>query len=169
MTQFYAQPYDMSATGFYFDDREIYKAKINSIRNSYGDPVEEFEIMVTDGELIDIQVCKALGLYQSNIGAIMEKLEEWSDSEKARIIIAVGECGYDFDIEHDDPETYFDITVYGAESFKDLAYEFVEEGLFGDIPEHLEHYIDYDAIARDLRMDYCETNVDGATIIYRCH
>ena len=169
MTQFYAQPYDTSATGFYFEDVETYKAKINSIRNSYGEPVEEFEIQFIDGELIDVQVCKALGLYQSNIIGIMEKLEEWSDSEKAHIIIAVGECGYDFDIQHSEPETYFDITIYEAESMKDLAYEFVEEGLFGEVPEHLEHYIDYDAIARDLSMDYNETAIDGCNIIYRCH
>lgn len=34
--------------------------------------------------------------------------------------------------------------------------EFVDEGLYGEIPKSLEFYIDYKAIARDLKMDYTE-------------
>ena len=43
---------------------------------------------------------------------------------------------------------------------------FVDDGLFGDIPEHLATYIDYDAIARDLAMDYAETRIAGEQLIY---
>ncbi|MEP3346296.1 MAG: antirestriction protein ArdA, partial [Litoreibacter sp.] len=57
--------------------------------------------------------------------------------------------------------------IYHARSMKDLAEEFVAEGLFGDIPDHLAHYIDYDAIARDLAVDYSEVNVAGDFLIYR--
>lgn len=35
-------------------------------------------------------------------------------------------------------------------SYADLASHMVEEGLFGEIPEHLSRYIDIDAIGRDL-------------------
>ncbi len=49
-----------------------------------------------------------------------------------------------------------------------LAEQFVEEGLFGDIPKRLQFYIDYDAIARDLAVDYSETVIAGSRIIYRC-
>lgn len=42
----------------------------------------------------------------------------------------------------------------GLHSYKELAEMFVDEGLFGDIPEHLERYIDYDAMANDLKFDY---------------
>jgi len=34
--------------------------------------------------------------------------------------------------------------------------QFVEEGLFGETPESLENYIDYEKIARDLEVDYDE-------------
>ncbi len=44
---------------------------------------------------------------------------------------------------------------------KELAEQFVEDGLFGDIPQNLQYYIDYDAIARDLEFDYTETEVIG--------
>ena len=43
-----------------------------------------------------------------------------------------------------------------TDTFELLAMEFVEEGLFGEIPKALEFYIDYERIARDLRIDYCE-------------
>ncbi|MDQ0421950.1 antirestriction protein [Peteryoungia aggregata LMG 23059] len=52
---------------------------------------------------------------------------------------------------------------------KALAERFVDDGLFGEIPDHLAHYIDYDAIARDLSMDYTETEIAGERLIYRCH
>ncbi|MBL1436416.1 MAG: antirestriction protein ArdA, partial [Rhodobacteraceae bacterium] len=39
---------------------------------------------------------------------------------------------------------------------------------FGDIPERLQFYIDYDAIARDLEVDYSEAVVANSRVIYRC-
>ncbi|MDE7425351.1 MAG: antirestriction protein ArdA [Lachnospiraceae bacterium] len=39
-------------------------------------------------------------------------------------------------------------------SYRDLAEMFVNEGWFSDIPEHLEKYIDIDAIANDLMYEY---------------
>lgn len=44
---------------------------------------------------------------------------------------------------------------------KEVAERFVDEGLFGEIPDHLVHYIDYDAIARDLSIEYTETEIAG--------
>ena len=40
--------------------------------------------------------------------------------------------------------------------------------LYGDIPESLQYYIYYDAIARDLSMEYAETKIADQTYIYRC-
>ena len=51
---------------------------------------------------------------------------------------------------------------------RDLAESFVDEGLYGTIPDHLAHYIDYDAIARDLSMDFTETEIAGVRLIYAC-
>jgi len=55
-----------------------------------------------------------------------------------------------------------------VDSMRELAEQFVEEGLYGDIPDSLQFYIDYDAIARDLAVDYSETVIAGSCIIYRC-
>ena len=40
-----------------------------------------------------------------------------------------------------------------CESLEDLARELVSEGCFGNIPDSITNYIDYDAIARDLDFD----------------
>ncbi|MEL6479336.1 MAG: hypothetical protein AAFR17_18565 [Pseudomonadota bacterium] len=53
------------------------------------------------------------------------------------------------------------------ESLRELAEHFVDEELFGEIPEHLASYLDLDAIARDLGVDYAETEITGTRLIYR--
>ena len=44
MIQFYAQPYDISATGFYFSDMKEYDQKYVICKNDFDGQVEEFEI-----------------------------------------------------------------------------------------------------------------------------
>src|ERR1039458_3402980 len=62
----------------------------------------------------------------------------------------------------------FDRIPHELDSLRELAEQFVEEGLFGKIPERLQNYLDCDAMARDLGMDYSETTIDGKRLIYRC-
>lgn len=167
MATFYAQPYDIDACGFYFEDAETYRSKINSVVSRYGDPVEEFEIQFIDGETIDCELCKALCPHQGSVVAIMEAMEKWEDHQKTAVVIAVGECSYSFDVEQDAPES-LDVTIYHVGSLKELAEQFVDEGLFGEIPERLRFYLDYDAIAHDLGFDYVETFIGGEHLVYRC-
>ena len=57
-------------------------------------------------------------------------------------------------------DNYEDVTFYEGCSLKDVAEQFVDDGLFGDIPKSLVNYIDYEAIARDMQHDgYDETPV----------
>jgi antirestriction protein len=162
----HAQPYDISAHGFFFNSLEVYEAKSSILTNNYGQPVEEFEIQFIDGDEIDCDLFKALDIHQGNFDAYLKACEEWDKHQKINAIIAVGEGGYKFDIHNDSPDD-FDITLYEEESLLKLAYAFVEEGLFGKIPENLQSYIDYEAIARDLSMDYSETTIAGTKYIYR--
>ncbi|MFC3051809.1 antirestriction protein ArdA [Kordiimonas pumila] len=164
---FHATPFDISAAGFYFSSADEYRKKSANHLNEYYEIVEEFEIQPIDGETLDLELFKALSINQSNICTFIEKCEEWEDHEKYNIIIAAGECGYDFDIDTDSPYD-FDIDIYDVDNLKDLAYQFVDEGLFGDIPMNIACYLDYDAIARDLGVDYTETVINGQSIVYRC-
>ena len=167
MTQLFAQPYDISATGFYFETAEQYTAKAAKARNDYGQPVEEFEIQFIDGELLDAEFAKAFEVNQANLERFFELLDEWEEHEKIRFIIAVGECGYSFDIDNDDIDQ-LDVDIYEEDNMKDLAIRFVDDGLFGEVPEAFQFYIDYDAIARDLAVDYSESTIAGNSFIYRC-
>ena len=54
------------------------------------------------------------------------------------------------------------------DSLRELAEHFVDDGLFGEIPERLQFYLDFDAIARDLGLDYAETEIAGIRLVYRC-
>lgn len=167
MTLFYAQPYDISAIGFYFASMEEYDTKTAACRNNFGGQVEEFEIQFIEGEDVDAALFRALGVHQGNVQHFIERIEEWDDREKQCLIIAVGECGYPFNLESDSPDD-FDIDLYFEDSMHDLAVLFVDDGLFGDIPDNIRCYLDYDAIARDLSADYSETHIAGVNIIYRC-
>ena len=163
----YAQPYDLAATGFYFEDFETFDTKSGNLRNQYGEVVEEFEIQFIDGEGIDCALAQAFGLHQSSLSHFFNAVENWSDDEKLYFIIAVGECGYSFDPETVEPYD-FDVDLYQVDNLVELAEQFVEEGLYGEIPESLRFYIDYVGIGRDLSADYGETVIVGINYVYRC-
>lgn len=166
MPQLHAQPYDITANGFYFESLEEYADKASNNRNDYGDPVEEYEIQFIDGDHIDCDLAKAWRINQANIGPYFEACESWGDHDKTVFIIAVGEAGYSFDPDSVSPSG-FGVEIYHVGSLKELAEQFVDEGLFGDIPDHLANYIDLHAIAHDLAHDYTETEIAGERLIYR--
>ena len=167
MTKFHAQPYDISAAGFYFESTEDFNAKVSKAVNDYGDPVEEFEIQFVDGNDIDCALAEAWGVNQANIGVFFDVVDDWNDEQKMHYIIAVGECGYSHEQVAGNPQCV-DIQLYQVESLKELAEQFVDEGLFGEIPERLQFYIDYDLIARDLAVDYSEITIAEERFAYAC-
>ena len=63
------------------------------MRNAYGDRVEEFEIQFIDGEDIDCDLARAIGVNQANLKQYFEAVEDWDDDDKTRVILPVGECG----------------------------------------------------------------------------
>jgi antirestriction protein len=163
----FAQPYDITATGFYFETVEQYEERTAKARNDFGQPVEEFEIQFIDGEALDCALAVAWGVNQADFPAYLEAVEEWEDERKRRYIIAVGECGYDHADVADDPD-HNSVDIYYLDNLRDLAESFVDDGLFGDIPVSLQAYIDYDAIARDLSADFSEMEIAGERIVYAC-
>ena len=150
---FYAQPYDISAEGFYFREFDEYSNQAATAKNQYGDKVEEFEIQFIDGNQLDCELAKAWGVNQANIERFIEVSEEWDDEEKIRFILAVGEGSLSFDPDTVDPWN-LDIDVYRMDSLEELAVEVVEGWCFGDTSDRLKPYIDYKAIADDLSIDF---------------
>jgi hypothetical protein len=58
-------------------------------------------------------------------------------------------------------ENYEDVDFYEGMNLKRLAEHFVEEGLFGEIPDSIVGYLDYAAIGRDLGFDGFTETPDG--------
>lgn len=166
MTQLYAQPYDLAANGFYFESLEAFQTKAKANRNEYVQPVEEYELQFIEGDAIDCDLATAWGINQANVGQYLNAVDSWDDVDKRVFIIAVGECGCSFDADTV-AASDFEVDIYHLDSMKELAEQFVDEGLFGNIPSSLASYIDLDAIARDLAMDYTATRIAGEWLIYR--
>jgi len=166
-TVLYARPYDISAKGFYFESAEQYENHAAKAVNDFGQKVEEFEVQFIDGDDIDNDLASVWELNQANFAAYYEAVQDWDIERKRHYIIAVGECGYHhFDVV-DDPESV-EIDLYEVNSLRELAEQFVDDGLYGEIPDHLQFYIDYDAIARDLAIDFSAIEIAGERIAYAC-
>ena len=62
---------------------------------------------------------------------------------------------------------WYPVTLIADSHFTDYAREMLHD--CGDIPRDIPHYIeiDWDATARNVRMDYAATDIDGVTYWYR--
>jgi hypothetical protein len=162
MPSLHAQPYDTSASGFYFDSAEEFAAKYDARL-----PVEEYELQFIDGTDLDCGLAVALGLTQANVEAYFTACEDWTDEQKVNVILYHRDQGVTVDADEDPGD--IDGSVYqfdGHADWSDLASRFCDEGLFGDIPKHLENYIDHEAMGRDLSHDYGQAFLNGDTYFY---
>ena len=124
-------------------------------RNICGDTHFHEEYFITDYEceyMEDINEYSNL----TELNEIAEKMETLNSSDIKKFKALIQE-GYDFEYSFNN---YEDMEMYEEINMNELAEQFVEDGLFGDIPKALINYIDYDAIARDLSMDYTEIDND---------
>ena len=117
------------------------------------------EVFITDYEA-DISISEYDNIYRLN--ELAEYLEGMNDDDLLKFKLLSYEGYNEREVLTNGLSTYdVDIYDYSADtSFTDvyelLASELVSEGLFGSIPSHLENYIDYSAIGRDLSYDYTE-------------
>lgn len=164
--QLFAQPYNREAHGFFFTDYEDYLTKQAACKDGFGNPIEEFEITYLGNNDLTHALFEALQISQATLKAFIEIAIDYDDHEKLQVIIAVGELGFAFDMNKDNPND-LDVDIYRDITMVELAEQFVNEGLFGEIPEAISYYIDFDKIARDMEHDYAATEVAGEQIIYR--
>ena len=163
----YAQPYQIGVEGFFFRSIDEWEQKYPTIKDQDSNQVEEFEIQFIEGNDLDCELAKTWGLTQANFKRFFEVAEEWDHYAKISFIIAVGEVGYNFD-----PETLtssdYDVDIYFVDSIKELAEQFIEEGVLGEIPKVLECYIDIGKFAYDLSFEYTEIEIANTKLVYRC-
>ena len=106
------------------------------------------EWFITDYECDYLQIGEYDNIEELN--EIAETVEGLADYEQ-EIVKALLDEGYDLE---EAINTVDDCIVYAdCENMADVAYQMYEEGLLGDIPEHLVNYIDWEAYGRDLSFD----------------
>jgi hypothetical protein len=145
-SSYFAQPYSISATGFYFTDLEDYRAKAATAKDDYGMPVEEFEIQYIDGD--DAALFRAVGVSQASLADWFELLDELDGNEDGKII-ACYLAGQGYGMEElssgwDDYSLYRGTAAEYAEEFVSDCYQ---------IPGNLAFYIDYEWLGRDMVLE----------------
>ena len=117
------------------------------------------EVFITDYEA-EIAIDEYDDIYRLN--ELAEAMEAFSDEDLLKFKLLCHE-GYNEREVIDTGLDSYEVEIYDFrdnKSFTDtyelLAEEFIDQGLYGEVPKALEYYIDYSAIARDLRMDYAE-------------
>ena len=159
----YANPYDISAKGFYFSDFDEYEKKEKKSR------AEEFEIELIDGDDDEQMLFDAMSVNQVNLEEYFELADELDEDEIFALKILIDDLGYDFDDAMDKKE---ELVVYGEfDSDEDFAMEYVEGiGSIADaLGDNAESYFDFDAFGRDLRIEgYCDDEDDEGEEVDNC-
>lgn len=159
---YFAQPYNLDAHGFYFRTFEDYERKAESLRDRYGNPVEEFEIQFIDGD--DGALFDACGINQSNLSTWFDDIEGRDEHEKVALYFLTGVLGYALDAALDKMD---DVMLFHGDA-QEAAEELFDDCYAREIPDHLRCYFDIEKFARDLEIggDFAEFDYDGAT--YTC-
>lgn len=154
-SQYHATPYDISATGFYFETLEEYRTKAAGHKNAYGQIVEEFEIQFIDGN--NYHLFSALGINQATLAIWFEQFEDL-DAEQA--VAAIYLAGYVGVPTHEIIDQIDDVCLFEG-TLLEYAEDYVEStGLLNEVPESLRYYFDIEAFARDLRIGGDVTEFD---------
>ncbi|MEW8119804.1 MAG: antirestriction protein ArdA [Candidatus Thiodiazotropha sp.] len=140
MTTFYAQPYSIDHTGFYFEDIAEYDAGMEKL-NAKG--CEEVEIQFIDGDEHLSRLARSVGIDQATITEWFDELDNLDNMETDQLCFLL-DRGFSLD---EAVTRYEEVCIFHG-PVEDYARELIEETT--DIPENLRHYIDYEAIARDM-------------------
>jgi hypothetical protein len=166
--QFFANPYNTGATGFYFETQDEYQEKSSVLVDSCGYPVEEFMIDVIDGEQAEVQLANAIGVNQCNIAAVIEYLDEGKEHEWPAMFFLMNDLNMTFE---EAKEKVDDVSISEC-SLLDAATELFDECYLCEIPKEsrdfIGRYIDYEAFSSDCQMggDMVEFEFAGTT--YTC-
>lgn len=154
----HAQPYDVSARGWYFTSAEDWNKKFKSHL-----PVEEYEIEFIDGSDAAMELFRAMEVNQANVEEYFEKLpdvEALHREERAALHYALDHLRIGFDKAMRLVED--DIRVMEGTA-KDYVEEMFESGgLVSSLSrETIERYFDYESFGRDLGFNLDTSDPDN--------
>ncbi|PHR93140.1 MAG: hypothetical protein COA69_04100 [Robiginitomaculum sp.] len=163
MTNIYhATPYDISASGFYFNTLAEYQERSIKHRNEYGDPVEEYEIQFIDGD--NYRLFGALGVNQANLDKWFSDFEKLETDETIKAIYLSEDLSYAMDGILDCLD---DVSLFEGTALEYTESYIEDTGLLEQIPENLRFYFDTEKFARDMVLggDISSIEIDGTNYI----
>ena len=164
MTTLHAQPYSLDAQGFYFTDIAEYEVKFEANRDSFGSPVEEYEIQFIDGDRSEL--FSALKIDQSSLELWFDEVEDLDEREQAALAYLTGCLGMDVNEALVQVE---DVSLFTGTT-KDYAEDYFDD-MYPDLPESLRNYIDMESFAHDLELngDIYELRFGGIDYVVTNH
>ena len=159
MATFYAQPYSIDHTGFYFEDMTEFETGMDKL-NALG--CEEVEIQFIDGDDHQADLAKAAEINQATVNVWFETLENLDEQDTVQLCYLL-ERGFDLD---EALRRYKEVCIFHGKA-ADYAQELMEDII--DIPENLRFYIDYEAIARDMGYNGEIEELDREVIVTNAH
>jgi hypothetical protein len=157
-TTLYANPYDISYSGFYFGSIDEFNKQLSQA--SY----EEVEIDYIEGD--NPGLFQATKIHQGNVNLWFEELDQYSDDGHEASAI-----GYLLEMMHlDEAIKRRDEVVLHRGSLSDYALELVEDVYSLDqLPDLIRNHIDYDSIGRDLELNSEVTELSRNVWVVNCH
>ena len=155
MPTLHAQPYDTSATGFYFTSEEDFQEKFDARL-----PVEEYEIQFIDGTDQELTLYRIVDPCQSTLAKYFDLIDQdISDDHMIALSYLVDSCGYDL---KDGLNKMEDVQIFEG-SAEDYARDFVDECY--DLPEIAQSYFNYEQFANDLMAEGSITEVETGVYV----
>tara|TARA_B110000971_G_C19887030_1_gene443486 strand:+ start:83 stop:580 length:498 start_codon:yes stop_codon:yes gene_type:complete len=156
-TILYANPYDITCTGFYFGSINEFNKQLSQAS------FEEVEIDFIEGN--NPGLFQATKIHQSNVDLWFDELDQYSDDGHEASAI-----GYLLDIMHlDEAIKRRDEVILHRGSLADYAFELVEDICSLDqLPDLIRNHIDYDSIARDLELNSEVTELSRNVWVVNC-
>jgi len=155
----HAQPYDISANGWYFKSASDWVKKFQSHL-----PVEEYEIQFIDGPDAARALFDAMGVNQVSVEEYFERLSEiksMREDELAALHYALHGLGLDFGEALRLVEDEIRVTEGHAKEYVEEMID--DQGGVGALGrETIERYFDYEAFGRDLGFDLDSDDPDDA-------
>ena len=158
MTTLYANPYDITYTGFYFDSTDQFNQELSQAH------YEEVEIDYIAGD--NPKLFQAADIHQGNVDLWFDELDQYSDDGHEAISISYLLDFYDIE---EAIKRHDEVIIYRG-SIADYAAELVEDVYpLDELPDIIKHHIDYDSIARDLELNSEVAEVGHNVWVVNCH
>lgn len=162
MNTFFAQPYNLDAVGFYFENIESYAEQSQKLLDAFGTPVEEFEIQFIDGD--DCQLFSACGVNQANLELWFETIVDLPDHEKTALFYLCSNLGYRLE----NALVKLDEVILSQDNLQGTSELLFDECYLIDIPESVRSYINYEKFAHDCELSGEMTQFDFNGTTWTC-